>query len=203
MKAFRAFAQILFLLGLSQALLAQEADKESSTSRKKENVETIQIVGRKTISRLRIELAENAFEVADLFNQFIKDEDLRFTCKKKKLPGSIRRTKVCESNFEKRIREELRAESIGANGSGDFNALSQASLFAKAGTKELDEKRQEQQALMTELSQTNPKFLEAIVRFNKSKEALHKNHERVYGKASRIRKNAERERDDKLNNKAS
>lgn len=199
MKAPYLLLYTLLTIGLTHTVLAQESDKPKS--RKKENVETIQVLGRKTISRLRIELAENAFEVADLFNQFITDEDLQFKCKKTKLPGSIRRIKVCESNFEKRIRDELRAESIGANGTADFNTLSQASLFAQAGTKELDEKRQEQQALMTELSHTNPKFLEAIVRFNKSKEALHKNHERIYGKASRIRENAEKEREDKLSNK--
>lgn len=185
---------IIALTGLSYIANAQQEETvESQTGEKKDDVETIEVIGRKTLNNLRIEVEQNALNLANVFNQYIDDPDLRFICEKKQLPGSRRTKEVCESGFEKRIRDQLRAESLGARGTADFNALSQADLFSRAGTAEIDRKRQEQQLAMTQLARENPQFLAAVVRFNKSKEALHKNHERIYGKLSNLRdKDAEK-----------
>ena len=76
----------LSLAGLSCVASAQSNEATSKEhSEKKDNIETIEVVGRKTLGRLQIEVTENAFEVANIFNQYITDEDLRLICEKKKL----------------------------------------------------------------------------------------------------------------------
>jgi hypothetical protein len=187
-KKLISLAAFIALIGFNCGAYAQQKeDSDQQTSGKRDDIETIEVIGRKSLNRLRLEVEENALTLANVFNAYIDDPDLRFICEKKQLPGSRRTKEVCESGFEKRIREQLRGESLGARGGADFNALSQADLFARAGTGEIDRKRQEQQLAMTQLARENPQFLAAVIRFNKSKEALHKNHERVYGRLSNIR----------------
>ena len=156
------------LLISSTAFAAQEKD----------DVETIEVVGKKPLQYFFKMKEEKRFEFMESFNALVDDKDLHFECRRVRETGSHMKKEICRNAFDWRIRQEaVSNEIISGN-------MSTAQSAAALGNIEQREKQEELLITINTLLETHPEFSETFTEFNQANRAYKEAHAREFGSLS-------------------
>lgn len=148
-------------------------------AQEKDDVETIEVVGKKPLQYFFKMKEEKRFEFMQAFNQLVEDKDMHFECRRERETGSHLKKEVCRNAFDWRIRQEaVSNELISGN-------MSTAQSAASMGNVEQREKQKELLATINTLLETHPEFSNTFDDFQAANRAYKDAHAREFGSLSK------------------
>ncbi|WP_018983623.1 hypothetical protein [Salinimonas chungwhensis] len=180
-KGNNIFSYILSWCLLSYGWAAH-ADNKSAQA---EDIEQIEVTGKRPLNLLREEFTLAQHALFDNFNDLIEDPDMHYVCKREKRAGSNTKQKICRDAFDIRIRRELLQEQTTRPGDLMTNA-SYGMASAEMGSAEIDALKAKKIALMEKLYAENNEFRRTFVHMMKAKQRYEKSHKASFGVASKF-----------------
>tara|TARA_R100000687_G_C6437617_1_gene158887 strand:- start:260 stop:808 length:549 start_codon:yes stop_codon:yes gene_type:complete len=149
------------------------------------NIEIIEVEGKKPLSLLRKEYKAASFALFETFNDLVEESDMHYICEKKRLPNSRISYKSCQNAFDIRIRDELFKREM--NKHGDLiSRLNKAQSSSDMGALEIDRLEEKKSKLIAKLAEENEIFKKALIELSKAKYNYEQEHISQYGSFSKF-----------------
>ena len=172
-----------FLAGVFLSSMESFAnEKYTSTDN---NIEIIEVEGKKPLSLLREEYKAARLALFENFNDLVEESDMHYICERKRLPNSRIFYKPCQNAFDIRIRDELFKSEM--HKPGDLmSRLNRAHSSSDMGALEIDRLEEKKSKLIAKLAEENEIFKKALIELIKAKYNYEQKHISQYGSFSRF-----------------